>query len=109
MTQIEAYRQVGYKGDPYKEAWKVAGRCRDAIQERLNEFVREAEDIRKQAIIEARQTQVNLMRTAENDQVRLNASKEIVGAKQEIDLNATTDNTFRFIVEGVDVSKFPKQ
>jgi len=29
--------------------------------------------------------------------------------KESLDINAETDNTIRFVVEGVDVSKFPKQ
>ena len=110
MSKAEAYKKAKYKGNPYKNSWEIAENpvIKEAIEKKLINFINEAEDLRKQAIIEARQKQITLMRSAESEQVQLNASKEIIADAQKINLGGQIDNELIVTFKGVDISKFPK-
>lgn len=114
MSATQAYLKAGYEGKIENSRWLASQiltnpHIRGAIDERLGNFVKEAEDLRKQAIIEARQKQIALMRSAESEQIQLNASKEIIADAQKINLGGQVDNELIVTFKGVDISKFPKK
>lgn len=94
MSKVEAYKKAKYKGNPYKNAWEIAENpvISKAIDERLNTYAKESEDIRRGAMIEAREKQIYLMRSAENEFVQLNATKEILADTQKINIGGQKGN-----------------
>ncbi len=104
MTAMEAYRQAGYTGDAHKNSWLIKANqgVSEAIEKKLDAFIIEAEHLRKQTLLEARQKQISLMRSAENEFVQLNATKEILGDSQKIDLGGQSKNPVKIELEYFD-------
>lgn len=80
MSAMEAYKAVGYKGNARSHAWEIVANrgVREAIDEKLAQFTKSVADNIKQSTQEAFEKQLHLMRSAENEFVQLNASKEIL-------------------------------
>lgn len=97
-TQVEAYREADYKGDPYHEAWRIARRCAEEIEERLNRAINEQENIRKSAMTEARQKQIRLMNHSESEMVQFLATKELLGDPKNINIGGQKNNPVKLIL-----------
>lgn len=100
MSAMEAYRQAGYEGDPNQNAWKIHGKSgvREAINEKMNEFITSVNDAIKQTAMQAFEIEKNLMLTAENEFARIKASQDIMdraGLKprqsMDVDMNMKQD------------------
>jgi len=79
-SAMEAYRLAGYTGDPHKQAWQIKANqgVQEAIDEKLNAFVKNVDDMIKQSAEDAFNNEIHLMATAESEMVRLRASQDVL-------------------------------
>jgi len=79
-SAMEAYRLAGYTGDPHKQAWQIKANqgVQEAIDEKLNAFVKNVDDMIKQSAEDAFNNEIHLMTTAESEMVRLRASQDVL-------------------------------
>lgn len=83
MSATEAYRRAGFDSSEENCRFHASqlitkSHIREAIDNKMNEFVKSVEDAIKQTAMQAFETEKNLMLTAENEFVRHNASKDIL-------------------------------
>lgn len=83
MSATEAYRKAGFgiKIENYHthaSQLMAKSSIREAINEKMNEFVTSVEDAIKQTAMQAFETEKGLMLTAENEFARIKASQDIL-------------------------------
>ena len=80
MSQMEAYKRAGYKGNARGHAWNIVDNSgiRQAIDEKLTKITKSVEDAIKQTAMQAFETEKDLMLTAENEFARIKASQDIL-------------------------------
>jgi N-methylhydantoinase A/oxoprolinase/acetone carboxylase beta subunit len=112
MSAAEAYRRSGFESkveNCRQNAFQLITKSyiREAIDEKLNEFTKSVADKIKQSTDEAFEKQLSLMRSADNEFVQLNASKDILdrgGLKPGDNVRVVADVTNK----NIDIDNKPK-